>query len=121
MESELQDFIQSSFKSIWALELMLFLKRNPERAWAAEDLVRELRGSAPVVAQGAAALQFAGLVAEDDDHSIRYLPASPALGALADSLEDAYREKPTAVRRLILSAPNEKLRTLADAFRLRKE
>lgn len=121
METDLQEFIQGSFKSVWALELLLFLKRESARAWAADDLVRELRGSLPVVAQGVAALQAAGLVAEEGGGLVRYLPASGDLGGLADAAEAAYRETPNAVRRLILAAPNDKLQTLADAFKLRKE
>jgi hypothetical protein len=121
MEIELQDFIQSSFKSVWALELLLFLKRHGDAPWATDDLVREMRGSEPVVMQSVQTLQAAGLVARDADGRVLFAPASPGLRDLAEAAETAYIEKPTAVRRIILAAPNEKLHTLADAFRLRKD
>lgn len=121
MENELDEFIQSSFKSVWSLELLLFLKRHTGRSWSTDELVRELRGSDPVVAQSLAALQAAGLVVEDAEGSAQFAPASPELAELADQVERTYREKPNTVRRLILAAPNEKLHTLADAFRLRKD
>jgi len=120
MQDELDDFVQSSFKSVWALELLLFLKRHAGQAWAVDDLVRELRGSTPVVTQSLATLETSGIVATDGGNA-RYAPASAALGELCDAVERAYREKPNAVRRTILTAPNEKLQTLADAFRLRKD
>ena len=121
METELQDFIQSSFKSVWALELLLFLKRHGDAPWATDDLVREMRGSEPVVMQSVETLQAAGLVARDADGRVLFAPASPGLRDLAEAAETAYIEKPTAVRQIILAAPNEKLHTLADAFRLRKD
>jgi len=121
MEVELQDFVQSSFKSVWALELLLFLKRHGDAPWATDDLVREMRVSEPVVTQSVAMLQAAGLVVQDAAGRVMFAPASPGLRDLAESAERAYIEKPTAVRRVILAAPNEKLHTLADAFRLRKD
>ncbi|WP_188312125.1 hypothetical protein [Salinarimonas soli] len=121
MEIELQDFIQGSFKSVWALELLVFLKRRAGGAWTTADLVREMRGSEPVVLQSVAMLQAAGLVAQDAESRVVFAPASADLRALADAAERAYDEKPAAVRRLILTGPNEKLHTLADAFRLRKD
>jgi hypothetical protein len=121
MEKGLQEFIQSSFKSVWALELLLFLKRNEDRAFDGEELVRELRSSIPVITHSLAHLQTAGLTIGDADGRARYSPASPDLRGLADEVEHAYNVTPNAVRRAILGAPNEPLRTLADAFRLRKD
>jgi hypothetical protein len=121
MENDLQEFIQGSFKSVWALEVLLFLKRGSDQAWSTDELVRELRGSEPVVVQSLAALQAAGLVVADAQGRGQFAPASPALRESADAVERAYAETPNAVRRLILAAPNEKLQTLADAFRLRKD
>jgi len=121
MENELQDFIQDAFKSVWALELLLFLKRASDRTWNSDELVRELRGSGPIVEQSLAALEAAGLVVRDTERRARFAPASAALRDLCDAVERAYRETPNAVRRAILAAPNEKLHTLADAFRLRKD
>lgn len=120
MDSRLLNFIQTSFKSVWALEVLLLLRRHSDRAWSPKELVRELRGSAPVVAQSVVALQSAGLIAEGADSRVQFAPASQSLRELVDAVEETYIEKPDAVRRVILMAPNEKLLTLADAFRLRK-
>ena len=121
IETELLDFIQGSFKSIWSLEVLIFLKQHPERWWAVDELVRELRGSDHVVTQSLAMLEAAGLVATDNDGKARYSPAAPDLNRLADASERAYRERPSAVRRMILTAPNDKLQTFADAFRFKKD
>ena len=44
--------LRSSIRSVWALELLLLLRRHPDRDWSNGDLVRELRGSDVMVQQG---------------------------------------------------------------------
>lgn len=121
LDKDILDFIQGSFKSVWSLELMVFMQQHRAQPWSVDELVRELRGSVPVVTESLATLQASGLIAPDRGGTFRYLPASPELDRLASALERAYRERPNAVRRAILSSPNEKLQTFADAFRLKKD
>lgn len=121
MDKELTDFIQSSFKSVWALELVMFLRGHQDRGWTEQELVLELRGSLPAVSQALKSLDIAGLVTVDADGLCRYAPASPVLDRLAEKLEAAHRDKPFAVHRAIMTAPNEKLYTLADAFKLKRD
>ena len=104
---------------MWALELLLLIKQDPSRAWEVEPLVQEMRASTPAVAQGLAAFEAAGLVQHDGAGAYRYAPAGSALRALADQLEAVYRERPGAVVKAILSSPNEKLQSFADAFRFK--
>jgi hypothetical protein len=118
---DLTNFIRGSFRSVWALELLLFLWRNPGRRWRAEELVKELRASQFVVLEGVRSLQTVGLVMSDGDQLYSYAPANPALDDLVRRLDALYRERPFAVTREIFAAPNEKLRTLADAFKLKKD
>jgi DNA-binding transcriptional ArsR family regulator len=121
LETELLDFIQSSFKSIWSLEVLIFLKQAPEESWSVDELVRELRGSVPIVTQSLGMLEVAGLLATDIDGKVRYAPAAADISRLADASERAYRDRPGEVRRVILTAPNDKLHTFADAFRFKKD
>ena len=121
IDRELLDYVQSTFRSIWSLELLLFLRSHPDRTFSIEDLVRELRGSRPVVTQSMAALQAGGLVVVEAQDLVRFAPASPELVRLAEAVERAYRERPGELRRAILAAPNEKLQTFADAFRFKRD
>lgn len=121
MESHLYEFIESSFTSLWQVELLLFLQRHPDRSWSPPELVRELRGSDLVVAQSLERLKACGLVVAEADMSARYAPASAELAALAGAVERIYREKPSAVRRAVLSKRDDKLHIFADAFRLKKD
>jgi hypothetical protein len=120
MNSDLIEFVETSFGSVWSLELLLLLFRNPQRNWTPDELVNELRSSEVVVAQSIERLVAAGLALAEKDGSVRYGPASPEQNGLVAQLEEEYRRKPAAIRRLILLNPVEKLRTFADAFKLKK-
>lgn len=119
IDPDLLAFIRASVPSVWALELLLLIKQDGTRAWAVDSLVQEMRASTPAVTQGLAAFEGAGLVQHDEAGVYRYAPAGSAVAALADQLEAAYRERPGAVVKAILSSPNEKLQSFADAFRFR--
>lgn len=119
VDQDLLSFIREHIRSVWALELLLLLKRDPERRWTPDELVRELRASAPLVANNLEALQRAGLTACEEDGRCRYAPAAPVLDKLCNELEAAYRERPVALINVIASPP-DKLQSLADAFRIRK-
>lgn len=97
------------------------MHREPERTWAAADLIRELRGSVLVVSNATAALTAAGLVLEETSGSFRCNPVRPELGAAVDRLAASYRETPFAVTQAILAAPSDHIRSFADAFRLKKD
>ncbi|HVI32295.1 hypothetical protein [Phenylobacterium sp.] len=117
-DQELRGFVREHVRSVWALELLLLLKRDPERCWAAADLVRELRASQTLVADNLGRFQRGGIVVLDDAGCYRYAPASPVLDALCGDLEAAYRERPVAIINLI-AAPPDPVQGLADAFKFR--
>jgi hypothetical protein len=118
-DENLQAFIRSSIRSVWALELLLLMKRTPERDWPADALVRELRASDTVVSDALSHFETAGLVRRGEG-GYAYAPASPVLVGCCDALERMYRERPVAVVNLIASS-RSKLQSFADAFRLKGE
>lgn len=118
MNSDLVEMVEYSFGSVWALELLLLLHRNPDRAWTTPDLVREFRSSDAVVAESIERLVASGLVVVDGD-TVRYGPVSPEQDVLVRQLNDTYRTKPAAIRRLIVRGPAEKLKSFSDAFKLK--
>ena len=120
MDRELEQLIESSFDSVWTLELLLLLHERRGTAWPEASLVEELRSSALVVRQSIAALMAGGLVVENDGGTYTYAPASPELDALVQRLAEDYRSRPDAVRRLIVMPKHNKLQTFSDAFLFRK-
>lgn len=117
-QPELAAFVREHVRTVWAVELLLLLKRDPDRRWAAADLVRELRASTPLVNDNLQRFERSGLAVRDEGDQWRYAPAMPMLGQLADRLEAAYRERPVAIINLI-AAPPDPVQGLADAFKFR--
>jgi hypothetical protein len=120
LSDEVLRFLRTSIGSVWALELLMLLHRDPARAWSVEGLIRELRGSAGIVAGVVVQLQGAGLV-EESSGAYRYRPATPELDATVAAVTASYAEFPIAVTQAILSTPSHKIQLFADAFRIKKE
>lgn len=116
---EILRFIASSFRSVWALELLLVLKGTP-RPWSREELVTTMRASDLVVTKGLDALEVAGLVTNSEEKA-QYMPVSKDVAALVDEAEALYAKRPDAVRRAIVSASAGDATAFANAFKLRKD
>ena len=120
VDQDLLGFIREHIRSVWALELLLLMRRSPERSFTADELVSELRGSSTLVNGSLASFERAGLVLREDDGRVRYAPAAPMLATLCDDLEAAYRQRSVAVINAIV-APPDKLQALADAFKIKRD
>ena len=118
---DLNRFIRGTLKSVWALELLLLMVREPLRSWRADDLNRELRGSLGLVVDLLAKFKQAGLVVEEPDGQYRFEPASADLTRVVQELRAEYAARPLAVVKIILASPNEKIQTFADAFKVKKD
>jgi hypothetical protein len=118
---EVSSFIRATFRSVWALELLSFLRQNQDRALSHTEMVAGLRGSDLVVTQSVESLAAAGLILAEKDGSARYSPTSPQLDSLVERTEALYAKSPDAVRRLIVSSANPSITAFADAFRFRKD
>ena len=112
-------FVAASFPSVWALELLLALKRE-RRAWSREELVATLRASELVVSRALEALVAAGLASFEDGGAI-YLPVNAEVEACVERVEQTYRTRPNAVRRAIIAASASSATAFADAFKLRRD
>ena len=100
-------FVQSSLPTFEAAELLVELCRNPDAALP-ED---------PRAAKHLAALRAAGLL----DEALRCAPASEELRRHVATLTQAYDERPVTLVRLIYALRDGKIRSFADAFKLRKD
>ena len=117
-EEDILAFIRTCIPSVWALELLLALRRSPNKAGTCDEMVKELRSSTVAVRDAIAGLQKAGLVVEEGG-LCSYRPASPAIDQIAANIEKLYAVKPAAVVKAIVTAPNERLHLFADSFRLK--
>ena len=112
-------FIAATFPSVWALELLLALKRE-RRPWTSEQLVTTLRASDLVVSKALDALVAAGTASVDEQGAV-YLPVNKDVESCVEQVEQLYRSRPNTVRRAIISAATSSATAFADAFRLRKD
>ena len=78
-EDAVLSFAAALFKSVWALELLLMLRRGAARAWGADELIRELRSSQVVIAEALNNLVVAGLVVEEEGGRFRYQGGTPIM------------------------------------------
>lgn len=119
---KLERFLRTSFRSVWDVELLLLLRREPTRSWTTGELVRQLRASGLVVSDALIALQRVDLVAREpaEDHFI-YRPATAELVEAMDELAATYASKPASIMHVIWSTPRTNIEIFADAFRLRKD
>ena len=118
---EVSAFIGSSFRSVWDLELLRYLRRSPGVGHSSVQIVADLRASDLVVSNSLSALLAAGLIVVEPGGSARYAPASEDLGGLSDAADALYARSPDAVRRMIVTAASPGISAFADAFRLRKD
>ena len=118
-DEDILRFVAASFPSVWALELLLALKREP-RPWPREELVSTLRASDLVVSKALDALVAAGMVSLEEGGA-RYLPVNADVGAHVERAEELYRSRPNKVRRAIISASASSAIAFADAFKLRRD
>src|SRR5688572_14451768 len=112
---ELIGFIRDTFRSVWAIELLLLLKKTPQRTWSTAELVTELRASEHIVTSFGDSLVAAGLVVADEAGAYRYGPAGKPLARLADATEALYAKRPDGVRRMIVANLGGDLDAFADA------
>ena len=114
---QLATFIATSFRSVWALEVLLLLKREG-RALTSEELVIALRASTAIVSQTLGSLVAGGLVTSGGSGAT-YGPVTPELAALVEATEHTYATRPDQVRRMIIAASTPNLIAFSDAFRLK--
>ena len=120
-EEEVLAFVHSVLGSVWALELLIFLKSNSERNFRLEELVLKLRSSSLAVAQGLTRLKDNGFAQETPGGTYRFAPRSHRHLQMAAAIESLSVEKPMTLIKAIAEIPNQQLRNFSDAFRLRDD
>ena len=118
------NFVRVAVPSVDAAELLLLLRRERARWWSAPEAAAEL---APAVVLGEsdvaryfAIFQANALVAVAPDKRVQYLPGLSALEAHAQTLDQAYRERPVTLIRMIYALRDAGIHSFAAAFKLRK-
>jgi hypothetical protein len=123
LPEEVRRLIVDHIESVEQLEILLLLYQQRGRTWTAEEVARELRVAASSAGERLEELQRDALLSrvEGEPMRYRYDPASSKLDGVVGGLATAYSERRVTVINLIFSKPVDKIRTFADAFRLRRD
>ena len=115
--------IADHIDSVEQLEILLLLYQHPERSWTEASVARELRISAMSAGDRLNDMARAAILSkvQGTEGEYRYAPESPQLAEAVAGLAAAYSERRVTVINLIFSKPVDKIRTFADAFRLRRD
>lgn len=115
-----RQFIRNSIKSVWALELLLFMRRGAPSAWSVNQLSAQLRSSPSLIAAILPTFKKTGLVTEEPIGFFRYDPVAPEIEDAARQLDEINAERPLALIKEIVAMPNEKLNSFVAAFNMRR-
>ncbi len=115
--------IAEHIDSVEQLEVLLLLWRHPSRGWAPEAVARELRIEPASADKRLEDLERGGFLQCRDRacREYQYAPEPPERDGLVRGLAEGYAERRVTVINLIFSKPVDRIRTFADAFRLRKD
>lgn len=122
LSESLRHFLQSNTPTFQAVELLLFLAAQTDRRWLPEDIVEAIKPTVitlSAVKEYLAVFRAQGLV--QGDESVAFAPATPGLQSSVDELAQAFNERPVTLIRTIYELPENKIRSFADSFRLKKE
>lgn len=120
VENDVLQFLRSTFRSIWSLEVLFLLADDAARCWSGPEMVAALRASERVVDQAVENLDAAGLLVLEPGGRFRYGPPSMEVQRLVMSARALYAHSPDAVRRTIIRSQSNHLFKFADAFKFRK-
>ena len=115
-------FLQTAIPSVAAAELLLLFHRRAGERITAAEAVAEL-GPGITIADAAKHLelfQSRGLLNSFPANRYQYRPDNE-LAAQVDRLAQAYSQRPVTLFRVIYAFRDSKIKSFADAFRLRKD
>jgi hypothetical protein len=122
---EFCQFLQAVVPAVDAAELLLFIADRPDLWWDLDQALNKLKPGVNITRTDAERYLtvFAAqrLIEVGEDRKFRYLAGTPELAGHVRMLAQAYEERPVTLIRVIYAMRDSKIRTFADAFRLRKK
>jgi DNA-binding IclR family transcriptional regulator len=120
----LRAFIRDHIADVDAAELLLQLAREPGRQYDVASLLAALNPTA--ISEGTARRHLTlfeerGLVYSEAAGLYRYSPDTPEVADCVQALMRVYNARPVTMVRMIYALRDEKIRSFADAFRIKKK
>jgi hypothetical protein len=120
---EIADFVRQNFSSVSSLEVFLLVRSLLPAGITAEDLGLEMRSNSSHAANLLEELVKKGLLTSENQQGIKkYFCRTNGkdLSDLCDRLSAVYNQKRFRIINLIYESSLDKLKTFADAFKIRK-
>ena len=116
-------FIRKHIDSVEQLEILLLLHAHPDRSWLPQEVSKELRSSCTSTAKRLQEFVHKNIIAGSENSEIRYIydPKAEENQTAIAALAGAYHTKRLTVIEEIFSQPSDKIKVLADAFKLRQD
>jgi predicted ArsR family transcriptional regulator len=116
-----QRFLQMHIDSVEKLEVLLLLRAQSSRTWTARAVALQLRIAEPSAQGRLEDLCERGLLACEQKDQFRYAPLSSTDAQAVDELAATYAQRRVSVITFIFSQPMDRIRSFANAFRLKKD
>lgn len=120
---EVRRFLAEYIDSLFQLEVLLLLQARPDIGWTAEQVDCQTRIGLESVKALLTRFEQTGLlsVSQEPELSYRYHPANAELDQAIRLVAATYKERRVRVTSFIYSSPLDKIRSFAEAFRIRKD
>ena len=121
---EIRRFIAEHIHSVEQLEVLLWLLQHAQQPWTGKAIARELRIDANSAATRLEDLSARGLAAPapaSDPDAYIYKPLDGSRDSCVRTLSRLYAERRVTIINLIFSKPTDRVRSFADAFRIRDD
>ncbi len=120
LPTTVKQFIVQHIESLAQLEVLLYARQNASHAVHPQELANTLALTLEMSSAILADLARRGFAVKEDT-GFRYQVASEEVDKAIESLANTYRSHRIAITNEIYSKPSEKVKTFAEAFRLRPD
>lgn len=119
LSQDVQSALLELIDSIESLELLVFFHRGEGRSWTLAEIADQLGAPEPLLRSKLERLEAEGLVGRAGEH-YQYGPTSERLARAADLIAGSFATRRIATINFVASSALERIREIAEAFRLGK-
>jgi hypothetical protein len=123
LPENIQRFISSYISSVEQLEVLLLLSDSPDRFWSTKDVFQAIQSNESSITERLHGLALNGFLELESAATRRYRfnPSSKELAQNVAELKQTYAVRRVKVIGAIFAKPPDRIRSFADAFKLRKD
>lgn len=116
-----RSFVLEKIDSVGHLEVLSLLSKDSSKTWTAEEVSQELRTNTSLASDQLEMLMGHGLLICIEKIKYQFSPSDSEDLTRINELVKIFHDRRRVIISLIYSKPTERVRNLADAFKIRKE